>query len=99
MIEGRKPLMLAEVFEIVKDIEDKKPLHEYLKKFSKLSKDRAVKLNEEIISLNNPKIKEENIIKVADFLPQTPEEVNKIFTEITLTEGEINAILEIVKKY
>jgi len=44
-------------------------------------------------------LKEENFIKIADFLPVDAEDLNKICNETSLSEEEIQAILAIVKKY
>lgn len=96
---NKKALTMAEVKEYVKDLDDKKPIHAYIKKFSKISKADAEKLMAEVRALNNIKLKEENIIKIADFLPQDAEDLNKICIEASLTEEEINAILAIVKNY
>ena len=99
MILSKKPLNLAEVKILAGGIEDKKPITPYLKAFSKLNKDKANKLAEEITALNNPKLKEESIIKIVDFLPQDLEDMNKILVDVGLTDAESNAILEIIKKY
>jgi DNA-directed RNA polymerase subunit F len=99
MILNKKPLMLAEVKEYVADLEENKVMNDYLKSYTKLSKDKAITLAEEIKGLNNPKIKEEHIVKIVDLLPQDSEDLNKIFVEAVLTEEESNAILTIVKKY
>jgi DNA-directed RNA polymerase subunit F len=99
MIISKKPLALAEVSVIVGEPEDKKLIHSYLKKFAKLSKIEADKLINEIKALNNPKLKEEHIIKIADFLPHDLEDVNKVLTDAGLSEAEANAIIEITKKY
>lgn len=99
MILSKKPLSIAEVNSLVQKGEDKKPIHDYLKKFAVLSKEDAEKLIEGLRALNNPKLKEENLIKIADFLPKDLEDVNKILNEVSLTEAEANSILEIVKKY
>ena len=98
MILSKKPVALAEVKDLAKDSENKE-LVEYLKNFTKLTKDKAEKLKEEIRSLSNLKIKEEDIIKIADFLPKDKEEVNKIFIDTTISEDEANAILAITGKY
>jgi len=95
----KTPITLAEVKEIVDKLEEKEEIKKYLKKFTKLPKEKAKKLAEEIKSLQNQKIREEDIIKIVDFLPKDAEDLNKIFTEMTLNEEEINAILEIVGKY
>ena len=99
MILEKTPITFAEVVWHIKDKEENKPILEYLKKFSKLSKEDAAKMKSDISALNNPKIKEENIIKIIDFLPKSAEELNRILTEVSLSEEESNAILEIVKKY
>ena len=97
MILNKKPLSIAEVKEYVKDVEGKEALVKYMKKFGKVSKEQHNKMKKAIISLNNPKIKEENIAKVIDFLPEDHEDVNKIFPEANLNEEEAKALVEIVK--
>ena len=94
-----KPLCLAEVKDLIGDIEDKKELDDYIKKFGNLSKEDSLKLGEEIRELDNMKVKEEHIVKIVDFIPKNSEELNKIFTDISLDEEECNKILEIVKGY
>jgi DNA-directed RNA polymerase subunit F len=96
---NKKHLSLVETKSYLKDLDEKTPVNLYLKKFAKLSTDKTKKLGEEIRALNNPKIREEDIVKVIDFLPQDAEAVNKIFLEVSLSEEEINKVLEIVKKY
>jgi len=99
MIIKMQPLNLAEVKELVKNIEEEKELMVYLKKFGKLSKSHAEKLNEELKNLGNVKIKDEYKIKIIDFLPKTTEDLNKIFMGVSLDEKEANEILSIVGKY
>jgi DNA-directed RNA polymerase subunit F len=99
MILSKKHLALAEVNSLVQRGEDKKPIHDYLKKFVVLSKEDAAKLIGELRALNNLKLKEEHLIKIADFLPRDIEDISKILNEVSLSEAEANAILEIVKKY
>lgn len=89
---------MGEVFEQVKDEEGKEILVKYLKKFNKASKEEAKKIREGMVELNNPKVKEYHIAKVIDFLPDTSEEINKIFIDSNLNEEETNKIIEIVKK-
>lgn len=97
MILDMKPLSMAEVKEFIKDVEEKKELKDYLKKYSKVSQEKAKEISEAIRGLGNIKIRETDVVKVVDFLPQTPEEVNKIFSEVSLDEKEINDILNITK--
>lgn len=99
MILSMKPLSLAEAKELVPETEEKKPLQDYLKRFTKLSAAQAKELREKLTALNNIKFKEEHLAKVADFLPRDSEEVQKIFNDVSLDESDINAVLSVVKEY
>ena len=98
MIHEQKPLSLVEVKKITESLEEKKDISDYLKKFIKVDLKKAEEMKKELLSLNNLKIKEEDIVKIIDLMPETASEVNKIFTDVSLTEDQINKILEIVKK-
>lgn len=99
MITKITPISLAEVKKIVVDIEEKKDLVNYIKKFENLDLEKTAKLSEEIRNLNNLKIKEEHVVKIVDFVPKNSEELNKIFTDVSLDEEESKKILEIVGSY
>lgn len=99
MILSKKPVTIAEVKSLVPKADEKRPIDDYLKKFTHLSKEDAAKMIEEMRALNNPKLKEEHFIKIADFLPKDSEDLNKIALDAGFSELEANAILEIVKKY
>jgi len=94
-----KPLSLSEAKDMIEKLDEKKELEDYFKTFCKLGSSKAEKLRAEIEALNNVKFKEEYIVKVIDILPKDSEEVNKIFHDVSLEEGDINAILDIVKNY
>lgn len=97
MILSKKPLSLVEVKEYRKKADEDKPIDIYLNKFCETTKDKAKKLAESIIALNNPKIKQEHIVKIIDLMPEDAEDLNKIFNEMSLTEEEANAVLSVVK--
>jgi len=99
MILNTRPLSLTEVKDLTTDLEEKKELKDYLKKFGKISKMNSKKITEELRKLENMKLKEEHIVKIIDFLPKNSEDLNKIFSDVTLNEKEINEILEIVQRY
>jgi DNA-directed RNA polymerase subunit F len=99
MILDMKPLNLAEVKMLVETTDENKDLLKYLKKYGKLDKPKADSLTNELIGLNNMKLKNDIIVKIVDFLPKDNESLNKIFTEIGLDDKEAQEILEIVKKY
>ena len=98
-ILNKTPVTLAEVQEIVKPLEERQEVKDYLKKFTKLSKDKADKLKQELIGLNSAKLREDGITKIVDFLPEDAEDVGKILNDVSLNEEEANAILSIVQKY
>ena len=100
MILDRTPINMNEVNEIVNDIEDsprKEEIELYLKKFMKTKPDQAKKIKEEIEALDSIKIKRDHIVKIVDLLPADSSDLNKIFTDVSLNEEEINKILEIIK--
>ncbi len=99
MIISKKPITIAEVKQIVEKLDERKELKEYLKKFSNISPDKVDKLKSDLKNIDNYKIREEDIIKLIDFLPKDKEEVNKIFVDTSLSEEEANIILEVIKKY
>ena len=112
MINEKKAVTLAEVKEIVtekskklkEDSEDNQritAIHDLLKKVVKLKPEEAKKLKEELLALGIIKLKERDVVKIADFLPEDAEDIRKIFfgQGINLDENEINSILEKIKKY
>ncbi|MDP3026109.1 MAG: hypothetical protein Q8N63_00230 [Nanoarchaeota archaeon] len=101
MILDRKPLDLNEVQEILKNIpenEKKAQIEIYLKKFLKTKPEKAKKIREELEKLDLLKIKNEHIIKIVDLMPEDASDLNKIFTDVSLTEDETNKILDVIKK-
>ena len=99
MIIEMKPLSMAESKEIIGDREGKEEFVGFIKKFSKMNEKEALELKKELNSLEILKMKEENIVKIADLMPEDAADLNKIFIETSLDENEINKVLEVVKKY
>ncbi len=99
MILTQKIVTIVEAKSYVKNLDEKQALNDYFKKFSTLSLDKAHKLIEELRALDNIKLKEEHMVKIADFLPADSEEVTKIAHDVSLTEEEAQAILSLVKNY
>ncbi len=100
MILDRQPLNLNEVQEILKDIPDnekKEQMEVYLKKFLKTKSTQAKKIKQELETLDLLKLKNEHVVKIIDLFPNDASDLNKIFTDVSLSEDEINKILEVVK--
>jgi DNA-directed RNA polymerase subunit F len=100
MILDRTPLNLNEVEEIVEespDSEKKEEMKIYLKKYLKTKPEQAKKIKDNLEKLDLLKMKREHLVKVIDLLPTDATDLNKIFVDVSLTEDEINKILEVVK--
>ena len=91
---------MNEVREILKNIPDsekKEQMELYLKKFLKTKPERAKKIKEELESLDILKMKNEHLVKIVDLLPEDASDLNKIFTDVSLSEDETNKILDVIK--
>ncbi|MEM0214519.1 MAG: RNA polymerase Rpb4 family protein [Archaeoglobaceae archaeon] len=71
----------------------------HVRTFSKLSAENAKKLVDELLKL--PQVgKRELAVKIADIMPKVADEVRAIYIkERTLTNEEIEQILEVVEKF
>jgi len=102
MIKSMQHLDMAEVEKLLGGIEEserKKLVDAFIKKFSKISSAKEEQLKKELTNLGISKIKQENITKIIDLLPEDAIDLNKIFIDFNLDEDETNKILEVVKKY
>jgi len=72
----------------------------YSKKFAKMPKEKATEMVEELMAAV-AKINKQKATKLVDILPKTADEVGAIFVKetFTLTEEEVQKIIEIVNKY
>lgn len=99
MIINSEPLSLAEVLDYMKNEETETEVVGFIKKFNKLGVEDAKALRKEIMEMNNIKVTQEHAVKIADLLPDTAEELNKIFVDVSLDENETQKILETIKKF
>jgi DNA-directed RNA polymerase subunit F len=99
MISNRISLSIAEAEEYTKDNENSAELNKFIKKFVKIDLKKAKELRSKLQELNLMKVKSDHISKIIDILPETNEDVNKIFADISLDENETQRILDTVKEY
>jgi DNA-directed RNA polymerase subunit F len=102
MIKDRTPLSMAEANEILGSVKENDKIKEtkaFIKKYSKISTAKAKELRAELEGLNILKMKNSDITKVIEILPENASEVNKIFTEVVLDADETNKIIDAVKKH
>jgi len=100
MIKERKPITLYETEEIIenlKETEKIKELKSFIKKFAEGDSKKAKKLKEELTNMNVLKLKEKDIVKIVDVMPENAIELNKVVTEAGLDTDETNKILETIK--
>ncbi len=98
MIKQRESLSIIEVEQYIKDNENAAELSKFIKKFSKLNLKKAKELRKELQDLDLMKVKSDQISKIIEILPEDAEDLNKIFTDISLDEDETQKILNTVKK-
>ncbi len=100
MIKNMTPLSMAEATEYLgEEKESEAELKKFIKRFVKLDDKDAKKMKVKLESLNLIKVKLEHIAKVIDFLPEDAENLNKIFTDVSLDEDESKKILDVVKEF
>jgi DNA-directed RNA polymerase subunit F len=100
MIKNSEPLSMAESLDYIKsDGEKETDVVGFIKKFSKLKAKDAKELRQEIEKLEIIKIKTEYAVKIVDVLPDSAEELNKIFVDASLDEDETRKVLDAIKKF
>jgi DNA-directed RNA polymerase subunit F len=100
MIKNIKSLSMAESIEYInKDETSGAEISGFIKKFTNLGVEDAKKLRKDLEELKLIKMDENRTVKIIDLLPRSSEELNKIFTEISLSEDETKKILDTIKKY
>lgn len=97
MIRQSKALSMAEAKEYIS--KEQENLKGFISKFTKLSPAQAKDMRKKLEELNLMKLNEKHIVKVIDLLPQTPEEINKIFVDVSLDEEEMQKITNVVKEF
>jgi len=100
MIKNSEPVSMAEAIEYIKDNGEKdSEIIGFIKKFNKLKAKDAKELKQMLETFNNVKLKSDYIIKIIDTLPESSEELNKIFIDVSLDEDETRKILDSIKKF
>jgi len=106
MAEDEKLASLAEVKKLLSDDEkngdltyEKRLALEHARQFTVLSSSETKKIITELSEME--RVSEPLAFKIAELLPQYPEEVRPIFAKerFTLEEDEIKQIIEVVKKH
>lgn len=96
MIRHEKSISAAEAKEYLKD---KPEVNAFVKKFVSLTPEKAKELREKIEGLNLIQLNEKHISKLIDILPSDKESLNKVSSEMNLSEDDTNKILQTIKEY
>jgi DNA-directed RNA polymerase subunit F len=98
MIKNNAELSMVEALEYLKNSKDEgKEISAFIKKFTKMSSLKAKELREKLNELGIIKMDSKYISKIIDILPETSEDLNKIFSGVGLTEEETKQILDAVR--
>ncbi|MBU2562291.1 MAG: hypothetical protein KKF68_01360 [Nanoarchaeota archaeon] len=97
MIKEMTPLSMSEATEYI-DKSCETDVKGFVKKFVKIKPKDAKELKEKLEKLELMKMKEEQIIKIVDLMPENSEDLNKIFVDVNLNEEEIKKVLETIKE-
>src|SRR3989344_6073011 len=105
------PISLAEIKEKLHEIESRdkekelsfrgNKVRDYLNKVVKIDKKTALELKQKLLSLDIQRLKDRQIIKIIDILPEDLEELRAVFTgEVTtITQENLEKIVEAVKPF
>ncbi len=98
MIEKSQSLSMSESMEYLEG-EENSEIRGFMNKFVVLSVEKAKELRKDIESLDLLKVRSSHISKIINLMPESKEELNKIFTDVNLEEDEITKLLDTIKKY
>ncbi len=100
MIKKTEILSLPEVAGyLAEDKEKNAELIAFIKKFNQLKLKEAKELKKELNGLGIIKMREEQISKIIDLLPESSEDFGKIFIDMGLNEDEKKKVLDTIKQY
>lgn len=100
MIKERKAKAMYEVKSIIENLKETDRIKDtliFIKRFESLKAEKAEKLKKELFALDIIKLKESDIIKIVDIIPENAIELNKITIEANLDADETNKILNTIK--
>jgi len=100
MIKEKQALSMKEADDLLGSLRETDKIKDtriFIKKFCKTDAGRCKKLKEALVKLELLKLKQTDIAKIIDILPEDAAELNKITTEVSLDADETNKILETIK--
>ncbi len=99
MIISKEPLSMIEALKYIKEDEaSETDVVGFIKKFVKVKKGGIEELRKNLEGLELMKVKKEQIAKIIDLIPETKEDLNKIFVDVSLDENESQKIINAIKE-
>ena len=90
---------MAEVSSLAGEDEQGEKMKKFIKQFVKMDVKKAVEMKTELKGLDLIKLKDEHIVKIVDFMPDSAADLNKVMVDVSLDQEEVNKILDVVRKY
>lgn len=74
---------------------------DYLNQFVKIDSKKAAELKDKLEKLNIPRLRDTHVVKIADLLPKTPEDLRVILQgyALTVSNDNLKKIVEVVRKH
>lgn len=100
MIKQNNSLSIAEALKYVDSKnESEAKIKKFMENFKKLDIDEAKGLRKKLEVMELLKMKDSHISKIIDLVPEDKENLNKIFTDVSLTEDESKQILDAIEEF
>lgn len=100
MIRKSEPLSMPEITEYLdKKNENEAELLSFVKKFTALSSKDAKDMKKKLEELDLMQLRDENIVKIIDVMPENAEELSKILSGVSVDDEETKKILEVVREF
>jgi len=98
-ITEETPITLAEVVALAGDSDKAVAMKKFIKNFNKMDVEKAREMKAALIGLDLIRLKDEYIVKIVDFMPDSAADLNKVLVEVVLDGDEVTKILEVVKNF
>ena len=100
MIKQNDSLSIAEALAYVDSKnESESKIKNFMEDFKKLDLEKAKSLRKKIEEMDLLKVKDSHISKIIDLIPEDKENLNKIFTDVSLDEDESKQILDVIEEF
>jgi len=93
VIREERPITMAEVVSMAGEGEKSEKIKQFIRSFPVVDVKKALAIKEALANLEILKLKERHLVKIVDFLPSTAAELNKILSDVSLDQEEVEKIL------